>query len=58
MARARKALRDFYKTYGYLPEDFDLAHLDGAEIGAALDVISGYRRDHVDLGGAAGFERQ
>ncbi len=24
MARARKALRGFYKTYGYLPKDFDL----------------------------------
>lgn len=24
MARARKALRGYYKTYGYLPEDFDL----------------------------------
>ncbi len=24
MARARKALRGFYKTYGYLPEDFEL----------------------------------
>lgn len=24
MARARKALRGYYQTYGYLPEDFDL----------------------------------
>ena len=24
MARARKALREYYQTYGYLPEDFDL----------------------------------
>lgn len=24
LARARKSLREFYRTYGYLPEDFDL----------------------------------
>jgi hypothetical protein len=26
LARSRKALREYFQTYGYLPEDFDLNH--------------------------------